>query len=338
MMKNTGWCLLLAACFCGCHREERVHPVQLPVAEVGVWRVEAQDEVLLEEIVGTVRPKLTAWLAAKVGGRIEEMRVSPGDQVTAGQVLVVLDEQEMQARLAQAEAVFAQATADLKRYRALLEGNAVTRAEFEAMETRQRIAEAAVAEAKAAASQTILLAPFGGVVTRKLADVGDLASAGRPLLGLEDPSQFRLEADVPEALIGNVSLGTVCPVEIGALSAKLEGVVRELAPTADASSRTFAVKLDLPSFQGLRAGLFGRVAIPAGRVRILWVPRHALMTHGQLHTVFVIHEGTSALRLVRTGRETVERVEIVSGLEEGEQMVVEGVQQLQDGQPVQVRS
>ena len=338
MSRKACWFLLGVACWTGCHQQQIHDPVRLPAAQVRTWKVEPQTEVLSEAIVGTVRPKLTAWLAAKIGGRIEELRVAPGDRVTAGQVLVVLDELEIKARLAQAEAVLAQARADMDRYQALLKGNAVTQAEFDAMETRQRVAQAGVDEAKAALDQTRLLAPFGGVITRKLADVGDLASPGRPLLGLEDSSQLRLEADVPEALIGELELGAICQVEIDALDVKLEGVVREMAPTADPNSRTFPVKLDLPAHPDLRAGLFGRVAIPAGRAPMLWIPRSALRIQGQLKTVFVVEEGRARLRLVRTGRELADRVEIVSGLDVGEPLVLEGVERLQDGQPVQEAS
>ncbi len=118
----------------------------------------------------------------------------------------------------------------------------------------------------------MIVAPFDGVITRKLADVGDLAAPGKPLLQMENPDTLRLEADVPEALIGNVKLGDKLAVRIAAVTNEIEGTVAEMSPTADPNSRTYLVKLDLPGATGLRSGQFGRVAVPVGEVSAIRVP------------------------------------------------------------------
>ena len=107
-----------------------------------------------------------------------------------------------------------------------------------------------------------ITAPFAGVIVKKLANLGDLATPGRPLYELEDPRRLRLEADVPEALVGGIVLGDEMPLRIPSIDLDLSGVVREIAPSADPNSRTFLVKLDLPDHDGLRTGLFGRVSVP----------------------------------------------------------------------------
>ena len=101
------------------------------------------------------------------------------------------------------------------------------------------MAKAAAAEAKTMMSYCEVLAPFDGVITRKLADVGDLAAPGKPLLQMENPDMLRLEADVPEALVGNVKLGDKLAVRIAAVTSEIEGTVAELSPTADPNSRTY---------------------------------------------------------------------------------------------------
>ena len=109
-------------------------------------------------------------------------------------------------------------------------------------------------EAKTMLDYTLIVAPFDGVITRKLADVGDLAAPGKPLLQMENPDTLRLESDVPEALIDNVKLGDKLAVRIAGVASEIEGTVAEISPAADPNSRTYLVKLDLPGATGLRSG------------------------------------------------------------------------------------
>jgi RND family efflux transporter MFP subunit len=251
-------------------------------------------------------------------------------------MLAQLSAPEIQARLDQAQAVRHQAETDLKRFTALLEAGTLTRAEFDNAQAKARVAQAAVVEAETLLSYTRITAPFDGVVTRKLADVGDLAAPGKPLLEMEDATTLRLEADVPEAVVGRLKLGDKLPVKISALDVGLEGVVSEIAPAADPNSRTFLVKLDLPGSPGLRAGQFGRVSMPVGETTALRVPASAVVQRGQMEIVFIIVDGKAQLRLVKTGKRIGSEVELVSGVEAGEKIVTHGAAALVDGQPLTV--
>jgi RND family efflux transporter MFP subunit len=307
------------------------------VATVQVVTVGTETNVSTEEVVGTVRAKLRATLEAKMSGRIEELPVGLGQSVTAGTLLVRLDAREVQARLDQAMAVRQQAERELSRYTTLLKQEAVTQAEFDAVEARSRVAQAAAAEAETLLDYARVVAPFTGVITRKLADVGDLASPGRPLLEIEDPAAFRLEADVPEAIVGRLKTGARLPVQVPALGQPLEGTLVELAPVADPVSRTFRAKLDLPATPGLMSGQFGRVTIPLEANRTLRVPLSAVIQRGQLEMVFVATNGQAQMRLVKTGRPTAGAVELLSGIEAGEQVVSEGAASLREFQPLEIR-
>jgi RND family efflux transporter MFP subunit len=328
----AGLLLALAAC----SRPAAPVPAEaLPTTTVRARPVEADTRAGREEVVGTVRARLRAVIEAKVSGRIEQMRVVAGQSVRAGDPLAELDAREVRARLDQATATRDQADSDLGRFRTLLAQDAVTRAEFDAVQARQRIAHAAVQEAETLLGHTRITAPFGGVITRKLADQGDLASPGRPLLEIEDPRQLRLEINVPEALIARLQLGTRVPVRLAAVDGDLEATVAELAPSADPNSRTFLAQLDLPVADGIRAGQFGRALLPLGERTVLRVPAAAVVTRGQLELVFVVRANRAELRLVKTGRSAGDHVEIVSGLDPNEVVVVAGAAGLQDGQPVQ---
>jgi RND family efflux transporter MFP subunit len=196
------------------------------------------------------------------------------------------------------------------------------------------VASGAAAEAETALGYTKIIAPFDGIVTRKLADVGDLAGPGKAILEMEDPSALRFEAGVPEAIIGDLKVGDKLPVRVSSITADVEGIVVEIAPAADAATRTYLVKLDLPPTTALRSGQFGRVIVPTGKSDAVWVPASAVVVRGQMETVFVAVDGHAQLRLVRTGKRTPNEVELLAGLSSGESVVTDGADQLHDGQRI----
>ena len=327
----------LTAAGIACHEAHEVpEPEALPSATVRVITVSAEGSVGREEAVGTVRPRLRATLEAKVSGRITELRKEPGDRVRKGEVVAVLDVREIRAKLGQARARFEQAKAERSRYAKLLEKDAVTRQEFESIETRYEVAKAGLEEAQSILDYARVTAPIDGVVTHKLANEGDLASPGRPIYEVADPGSLRLEVAVPEALSGFVGIGAQIPVRVASAAEPVDATVSEIAPASDPNSRTLLVKLDLPDIEGLRSGQFGRALIPTGRTEILRLPEDALVRRGQLEIVFVADEGHARMRLVKTGKRFGDRVEVVSGLEPGERVVIEGAENLLDGQPIEV--
>lgn len=315
---------------CGKHRPSTA--ASLPVASVRVQAIDAKPHVAAEDVVGTVRPKLHSVIEAKVSGRIEKMLVTPGQQVKAGELLAQLDSREIQAKLDQALAVSRQSESEFKRYETLRAKQVITPAEFEAVQSRYQVAVATAAEAETMLGYTKITAPFDGIVTRKLADVGDLATPGKPLVELEDPKVLQFETAVPEAIIGKVSLGAKLPVRIG--SQERQATVSEIAPSGDPGSRTFLVKLDLPSATDLRTGQFGRVEIPVTETRVLRAPASAVIQRGQMELVFVVTDGHAQLRLVKTGKRFGNEIELLSGVSAGENLVTEGAPSLVDGQPV----
>jgi len=114
-------------------------------------------------------------------------------------------------------------------------------------------------------------------------------------------------------------------------------VVSEIAPVADPVSRTFLVKLDLLAADGLRTGQFGRVAVPVAETKLLVVPAASVLRRGQMELLFVAKDGHALLRLVKTGKVLSDGTEILSGLEEGEQVVINDTAKLTDGQPVTIQ-
>jgi RND family efflux transporter MFP subunit len=328
--------LLLAGC--GQHGEEAAAPGPSgPPMAVQVAAVSVQPLWDEEEVVGNVEAAQRAVLAAKVTGVIDAIKVAPGARVTRSQILAGIDAREIKARLDSAEAAQDQAQKDYARIEKLLKSGSSTRQEFDAATTRLRTADAALVEARTMLQYTEISAPFDGVVTRKLVEVGDLATPGKPLLEMENSSLLRFECEIPEALVDRVSMGAELPVTIDAAAATLGGKVSEIAPSASAGSRTFLVKLDLPTAEKLRAGQFGRVRVPVRERPAVLVAEGAVVRRGQIESVFVVENGAARLRLVKTGRKMNGQVEVLSGLSGGESVVTHDAHLLKDGAAVEAK-
>ena len=329
--------IVTAVALVACHSKKENTSESLSPVAVRTIVSENKARPSSEEVVGTVRAKLRAAIEPKVSARIEALLVAPGQMVKAGELIAQLDPREIQAKLDQALALREQATRDLARSRELLDKKITAQADFDAVQARARVAEGAARETETMLGYTKVIAPFDGIVTRKLADVGDLAAPGKPIIEMEDPRALRFEADVPEALIGHVKIGDKLPVQVAEGSAPIESTVVEVAPVADAASRTFLVKLDLPAAEGTRSGQFGRVWVRTGESKSIRVPTSAIVVRGQMECVFIIANQHAQLRIVRTGKHTDGKAEILSGLTSGERVVSEGAESLRDGQSVTLK-
>jgi RND family efflux transporter MFP subunit len=332
--------LASALCFTGCGAKPETSKgssSNLPTVSVRIQTTQSKPQAITEEVVGTVRAKLHATLEAKLSGRIDKLPVVLGQRVRAGELVARLDAAEINARLDQAEASQEQADRDWKRVSALFEQQAVTRSEYDAAQSHQRVAKGAVTEAKAMMSYVEVVAPFDGVVTKKWVDVGDLAAPGKPLVAIEDPSVLQLEADVPQSIATNVQRDARLSVSVDGVSGVLTGKVSEIAPTADSVSRTFRVKVDLPEQPGLRSGQFARLLVAVGESSSLRVPVSAVVQRGQLEIVFVVENQHAQLHLVKTGKRIGDEMEVLSGLHAGDSVVIDVASQLTDGQPVEAK-
>ena len=320
------------------------------VALLTVQRTTIPDYI---ETTGTVRAAQSAQLASQVMGTITGVNVHEGDAVRRGQVLISIDEaqphaayqsataglQASQQGIAAADADYALAESTMQRYQMLYDKKSVSPHEYDEVKAKlagatarrdaahasSSQAEAAVAEARTAVGFTRIRAPFNGLVTAKLVDPGAIAAPGVPLLIVEDPSHFRLEANVDESQIGTVRLGAGVPVVLDSLgSPPITGKVVQIVPAADPASRTFTVKIDLPANPMIRSGLFGRARFPRGERQSVMVPQTALLHRGQLDAIYVVGKDEIAgLRYVTLGKPDGSDIEILSGLDSGERIVAQ---------------
>lgn len=326
--------LWLGVASCGRKEEGASREETQKAPDVRIMAVEEKVRPVLEEVVGTVRAKSAASIEAKVAGRISKMHVDLGQRVTRDQLLAEIDAKEVKAQYDRAVANRDQALRDYQRSADLLRKQVTSQQEFDAVEGRYRIAEAAVNEASSMLGYVEVRAPFDGVVVKKIADTGDFAAPGKPILQIENPEKLRFEADVPEAVIDKVQVGAAVDVLVPSRSEPLHGTISDLSPAADPVSRTFLVRIDLPAAPGAKAGQFGRALLPTGTYSSISVPLSAVVLRGQMEMVFTEEEGRARLRLVKTGRKFGNEIELLSGISPGERIITDQAPRLHDGQAV----
>jgi len=289
-----------------------------------------------EEAVGTVRAKREVLISPRVMGILLELPVKAGDPVQNGQLLARVDDRDSKSRLEQArsavreaESEHERASSDYERFQRLRKEQAVSQQQFEtaqaahlAAAARLQRARESLQEAEVSVGYTVIRSPITGFVVEKHMEVGDMASPGMPMLTVQEEGALRLEAAVREGLAGTIQLGGTLKVRIDALNLDLSGVVEEKVPVADPMTRSFLVKVSLPQRPGLRSGMFGRLYLPTGSVTALTVSQKAIQGVGEIQMVWVLSEDRPERRYVRTGLIYDDRVEVLSGLKEGDKVVL----------------
>jgi len=299
-------------------------------------QVQELDQEQVETVVGTITSRKSTVLSAKIPAHIKLINVNAGDPVKSGDLLVVLDDADLQAKLAQARSGLSSAQANLEnaeanyeRHSKLLQDGAVTKAAFDNAEAGFRMARAGVQEAEKAIEElqvmlgyTRVTAPFSGVIEEKMAEIGQLSAPGMPLLSIQDPELIRLEAYVPETRRGGLAQGDKLLVRVDTLDRSFDGTISEIVPSADPRSRSFLVRVSLPPEPQLRTGMFARLLLPSTSRKILAIPFEAVRFAGQLEMVNVVKEGKVQTRMIRAGKRLDGMIEVLSGLAAGEDVML----------------
>ena len=329
-------CICLLAVSCSKSDRDSSEANSSLKAKVSTLDVVEQDVAVSEEIPGTVQAGLRASIESRLSARITAAPIKIGQMVSEGTLLVELDAKEIQAKLDQALALSGQADSDLKRSANLVASKAVPAQEYDAVKARAQVARAAVDEARTMLAYSQLKAPFAGKIARKFVEVGDLALPGKVLLEIEDPQALNFETDIPEGLINFISEGQTLQISIPPSPELLVGRVLEISPVADQNSRTFHIKVSLPSTATVRTGQFGRVLVPGEKRKTISVPRLAIIKRGQLEYLYVAEDSIAKLRIVRLGKELGDNVEVLSGLSAGEHVIFPLTKELRDGLSLEI--
>lgn len=229
----------------------------------------------------------------------------------------------------EAQSRYRTAVAELERAKANVDTISSKKKQINA---RMEQARADIAAARVSEGYSRIVSPVSGVIVKKFAEAGATATPGTPLLSIEDNSQFLLEAAVEESRSNLVRVGNRVNVRIDALGAEIFGSVSEVLPSTDAASRTYVVKIVLPSEPGLRSGMYGVARFPVASKQAVTVPETAVVRRGQLTGVFIVgDDGIARFRIVNIGKTSEGMAEVISGLSEGDEIVTSDAATLTDG-------
>jgi len=337
---------------CGSHEAELAEADFAPVS-VTLVPVENTSDASVIEVRGTVQPIRQASISSRVMGPVVAVKVRAGATVARDQTLIEIQPETSDAQLAQASGALAQAQAGLalaernfKRYQALYAEKAASELELDMARMQYDQAQGAVEQAEGAvraassiASESVVKAPFAARVVKTMVEVGDLAAPGRPLVQVESREGQQIWLDVRETDIRRLAIGDEIAVRLDTRPdlGVVTGTIREIEPSADPSTHTFTVKADLGDLQ-VATGLSGRAAIVGDADDRLLVPAAAVHRRGGLELVVIrAEDGTARTRAVTTGTDLGDgRIEILSGLDAGDEVAIDLMAPVADGTPLEV--
>jgi RND family efflux transporter MFP subunit len=353
--KPVSVCLLLAAVAVLSACSPPAPPLE-PVRAVKVLTVGTGTQQSSTEFSGEVQARVESRLGFRVAGKIIRRSVELGQRVKAGQVLAQLDAQDYKlaeaagrAQLAAAATNRDLAAADFKRYKDLKDQNFISGAELERRDTTLKAAQAQYDQARAQLSgqgnqavYTTLVADVSGVVTAVDAEVGQVVAAGTPVVRIAQDGPRDVLFAVPEDKVRLLRPGSDAQVQPWASQAKLGGKVREVAASADPSTRTYAVRVALLSKDAkddLPLGSTVSVTLSAfsqGERAMIKLPTSAFLRDGNSSAVWVLDPASMTVQLAKVDIATADGNEVVvsNGLKPGMQVVSAGVHVLSPGQKV----
>ncbi len=361
------WIVLLAAVVIGylAFKENITPAIKVNVATAAILKGTDAQAALVA--TGYVVAQRKAEVASKGTGRLEYLGFEEGDTVATGEVIAELDNDDIKANLDVARAELMRAEADsfdagrsFRRAEDLLESGSIPETEYEAAETAYKVAQANVAAAKAAAraaevalENTYIRAPFDGTVLAKNADVGEIvapfassASSKGSVVTLADMNSLEVEADVSESNIHKVIVGQTCEIILDAYpGVRFPGYVKKIVPTADRARATVLTKvafdeLDdrvLPEMSARVNFFVDESDVSAESANpVISVPKEAITTRNGRKTLFVVEGEYAYAKETTVGRELGPVTEIVSGVQQGDRVILSPPGRLESGQKVEI--
>ncbi|MBQ1718270.1 MAG: efflux RND transporter periplasmic adaptor subunit, partial [Bacteroidales bacterium] len=329
---------VLMAAGCGSQNNQAPATQQAPqepqVALVSVVAAARENVPQTSLYSSTVQAKVVNNIAPQGAGRIQKLNVEVGDFVAKGQVLAEMDK----VQLEQAQLKLRNDETELERVRTLLSQGGISQADFDQLELAFNVSKSSCRNIE---ENTILRSPVSGVITARNYDRGDMFTMGQPIYTVQQITPVKILVGISETDYTRVKKGDTVSITADALPGKeFSGTVNRLYPTMDPATHTFNVEVTVPNTRReLRPGMYARVTVNFGSTFNIVLPDTAVlkMQGAGTRSVFVVDpSGKAEMRVVTLGRHFDGKYEILSGLEEGEQVVVKGNSALKAGQAVQI--
>jgi RND family efflux transporter MFP subunit len=323
---------LLVAGLQACSDPGHEATIPTPPDPVSVTVSDAWSATAARSFAARVEAAHVAEVATRASGRLDAVPVDVGDHVRAGQVLASVDDADVRARVRAAEAGLALAERTHGRVSRLAEAGAASAQELDEVSAALEAARAALDEATAQSAYVSVRAPFDGVVTHRLADPGDLAVPGSPILRVEDRGAARVVADLPGDARSAIEVGQSVRVSGRGLAAL--ATVSRVVPSLDPASRRFRVEAEVQGDMPWDVGSMLTLEVEGAGGGSLWIPGDAVVERGQLTGVYSVEGDTVRLRWLRLGRRTADAVEVLAGPAGPLTVVRAPGAEVRDGSPV----
>ena len=315
-----------------------------PVIVMAVTTAEFSDRI---EALGTLQAKESVTISSTVTETVSVINFTDGQRVPAGHLLVELNSDELQAILAEAQALLEESQSQYERIKPLIERSAAAKSEGDERSRELKTAQARYLAIKARLRQRLILAPFAGVLGLRNVSLGTLVSPGSVITTIDDDSTMLLDFSVPSTFLATLKPGLpVVALAKGLAGQQFSGEIAAVNSRIDPVTRSIIVRAALPNPAGiLRPGLLMTVVVSSNTRSALFVPEEALMSKGKEFSVFVSKASSTAeqeqslkveKRVVKIGARYAGQVEILEGLNLGESVVVHGALKLRPDAPVSV--
>jgi RND family efflux transporter MFP subunit len=268
-----------------------------------------------------------ATVAAQLQGRVLDVRADAGQRVQKGDVLMRIDAREAAEAARAAEAQYANARVSYERTKSLVAQKFLSPATLDKAKADFDAAAANRAAAGASQSHATIVAPMAGIVARRYAEPGDMATPGKPLFTIYQPGSLRVVASIPQYRLKEMRAAKAAKVEFPELGKWVDATSVQLLPTADAATHVSQVRINLPDVPEATPGMFARVHFVTGQAEKLTVPAVAVLRRGEVAAVYVqAADGRLSLRQLRLGDPVGDgEIEVLAGLAAGDKVVTDPV-------------
>jgi membrane fusion protein (multidrug efflux system) len=290
--------------------------------------------------LGTARATESIEITSRISSVVARINFRESQDVAAGALLVELDNKEIRADGAIAEAALKQSRSQFERSRQLSDTRVISESQLEELEAKMRMDEAALQAAEARLENSFIRAPFAGTVGLRRVSLGDLVGPDTVITTLDDTRNIRLEFAVPENFLSELAAGMTISAASGVYPGRpFTGTVSSIDSRVDSVTRAVTAIATIPNpGRLLKPGMFLTVALERSRRGVLMVPEEALSPRQGRQYLFVVVDGRAVEREVEVGARSPGLAEVRAGIAAGDVVVTEGIQRLRDGVPVQLLS
>ena len=330
---------------CGSENEAGQKKLAVQTLDVNVQDVALGAIPLTTATAGAIVPDQQAQISSRLVGFIKNFDVKIGQEVKLGDLLFSIDSSDVKSGILKAQSAYQQAKAalmdaklDFDRFKKLYAEESVSKQQFDKINLQYKIAQERMISAKTGLNQAKsqlryanVRAPFKGVVVRKMASAGDLSTPGSPVLLLENRSSLSIRTQVSHELYAILSEGDTVEVVLDGHDKPLLGTIYTLISAADPKTRTHTVKISLSDLNNVNSGTYARIEFQQGERQTMMVPKSAIVERSGIQGIFVVDNGTAFFHMVRLGEVINNNIEIKSGVNLGDMIVISNNTSLLNG-------